>query len=117
MIRGTHGILYSSDPDATRAALRDQFGLAHVDDGGGWLIFGTPSGGELGVHPASTGGGHELSFWCDDIDAEVTRLKNNGVAIEKPIWEEPWGRVAEATLPGGLTVLVYEPKHAQPDAG
>lgn len=49
-IIGAHALLYSSQADATRAMLRDVFGLKHVDAGGGWLIFTLPPA-ELGVHP------------------------------------------------------------------
>ena len=40
MITGAHSIIYSTNPDADRAVLRDVFKLTHVDVGGGWLIFG-----------------------------------------------------------------------------
>ena len=35
---GAHALLYSSEPEALRAVLRDVFGWKHVDAGGGWLI-------------------------------------------------------------------------------
>lgn len=44
-------LLYTSEPDAVRAAFRDIFGWKHVDDGDGWLIFALPPA-ELGIHPA-----------------------------------------------------------------
>ena len=113
MIKGTHGIFFSSQPEAARAFLRDKLELDHVDDGGGWLIFGTPQGGEFGVHPSDLPG-HQLSFYCDDIEATVAGMERNGVEFSKPVWEEPWGRVAEFTLPGDVPVMVYQPKHAQP---
>ena len=34
---GAHALLYSSEPEALRAVLRDVFGWKHVDAGGGWL--------------------------------------------------------------------------------
>lgn len=36
MIRGIHGLLYSSDPEATRAFFRDQVRLPGSDVGDGW---------------------------------------------------------------------------------
>jgi hypothetical protein len=39
---GTHVLIYSSDAEATRAALRDVFGFTHIDAGQGWLIFSLP---------------------------------------------------------------------------
>ena len=39
MIFGAHSIIYSTNPDADRAFLRDVLKLTHVDVGHGWLIF------------------------------------------------------------------------------
>ena len=70
-IIGTHVLLYTSEPEALRATLRDVFGFKHVDAGEGWLIFALPPA-ELGVHPAEgptheSGVRHQLTFMCDDI--------------------------------------------------
>jgi len=51
MIVGAHSIIYSRNPDADRALLRDVFNLPHVDVGGGWLIFGLPPA-EVAIHPS-----------------------------------------------------------------
>jgi len=42
MIIGAHSIIYSTNPDADRAFLRDVLMLTNVDVGYGWLIFGLP---------------------------------------------------------------------------
>ena len=34
-VTGVHALLYTSEPDALRAVLRDVFGWRHVDDGDG----------------------------------------------------------------------------------
>ncbi len=47
MITGAHSIIYSRNPDADRAFLRDVLGLPNVDVGDGWLL---PGGGTLGVY-------------------------------------------------------------------
>ena len=56
MITALHALIYSDDPPATRAFLRDVLGWPSVEDpasGGGWLIFRSgPS--EVGVHPTTT---------------------------------------------------------------
>ena len=49
-ITGAHVLLYTSEPEALRAVLRDVFGFKYVDAGEGWLIFALPPA-ELGVHP------------------------------------------------------------------
>ena len=51
MINGAHTVIFSTDPEADWAFLRDVLKLTHVDVGEGWLIFGLPpDGGELGVY-------------------------------------------------------------------
>lgn len=50
-IVGAHILLYTSEPEALLATLREVFGWKHVDAGNGWLIFASPPA-ELGVHPA-----------------------------------------------------------------
>jgi catechol 2,3-dioxygenase-like lactoylglutathione lyase family enzyme len=59
VITSIHTLIYSDDPEATRAFLRDVLGWPSLEDAAsepGWLIFKTgPS--ELGVHPTS--GTHE----------------------------------------------------------
>jgi hypothetical protein len=44
MIRGIHGLFYSSDPEATRALFRDQVRLPGSDVGDGWWIFDVAEG-------------------------------------------------------------------------
>src|SRR5439155_25770282 len=51
MIIGAHSIVYSKDPDADRAFLRDVLNMPNVDVGGGWLIFGLPPA-EVAIHPS-----------------------------------------------------------------
>jgi len=57
MIKAVHTLIYSDDPEATRAFLRDVLGWPSVAATGGtpaWPIFKTgPS--EMGVHPTSGG--------------------------------------------------------------
>jgi catechol 2,3-dioxygenase-like lactoylglutathione lyase family enzyme len=110
MIRGAHVILYSTDAEADRAFLRDVLGLANVDAGGGWLIFGLPPA-ELAVHPAETSGAAELYLVCDDIDESVADLGARGVTFEGPVSDQGWGRLATIRLPGGGRLGIYEARH------
>ena len=50
MIVGAHVLLYTTNPDADRAFVRDVLGFRGVDAGGGWMIFALPSGGVLGLY-------------------------------------------------------------------
>ena len=59
MITGAHAIIYSKNPDADRAFLRDVLKLTNVDVGGGWLIFGLPPA-DVAVHPSDKDDVHEL---------------------------------------------------------
>src|SRR3954468_9456304 len=111
MIRGAHVILYSTDPDADRAFLKELLELPAVDAGGGWLIFQLPPA-EVAVHPADTSGATELYLVCDDVEATVADLTGRVVVIEGPISDQGWGRLVTITLPGGGRLGIYEPRHA-----
>jgi catechol 2,3-dioxygenase-like lactoylglutathione lyase family enzyme len=116
MIRGLHGLLYSSDAEATRAFLRDKLGLPFSDVGGGWLIFDLPEG-DLGVHPTDgpegdgTPGTHHLSFYCDDIRGTVAALRAKGVEFTGEPEDHGYGWVTHIKVPGGIVVQLYEPKY------
>jgi catechol 2,3-dioxygenase-like lactoylglutathione lyase family enzyme len=114
-ILGTHLLLYTSEPEALRAMLRDVFGFSHVDAGGGWLIFAVPPA-EMGVHPAEgptyeSGTRHQVSFMCDDINATVADLRARGVRIDGEPRDEGWGISVKMTLPGDCRVQLYQPRH------
>jgi hypothetical protein len=115
-IIGAHALLYTSEPEALRAMLRDVFGWKYVDAGDGWLIFALPPA-ELGVHPAegpthASGVRHQLTFMCDDIAATMRELGEKGVQIEGEPEDEGWGITVMLKLPGGVQVMLYEPRHA-----
>ena len=78
MIKAIHTLIYSDDPEATRAFLRDVLGWPFVqepDTVPPWPIFKIgPS--EMGVHPTSGGEGDQaysqprhqsISLMCNDI--------------------------------------------------
>ncbi|MEA2686519.1 MAG: hypothetical protein QOE93_1714 [Actinomycetota bacterium] len=108
-ITGAHLLLYTSEPEAVRAVLRDVFGWDHVDAGDGWLIFALPPG-EVGVHPADSPH-HELSLTCDDIEATVADLRAKGIEFRGEPHSVGWGIATTMVLPGGLDVLLYQPRH------
>jgi hypothetical protein len=114
VIIGAHSIIYSTNPEADRAFLRDVLGLTHVDVGGGWLIFGLPPA-EVAVHPSSKNNVHEFYLMCDDVEAFVADMKKRDVTCA-PVDDQGWGRLTSVTLPGGGQLGVYEPRHARPEA-
>lgn len=113
MITGAHSIIYSKNPEADRAFLRDVLCLPSVDVGQGWLIFGLPPA-EVAVHPADENNVHEFYLICDDIEAFVAQMKKNGLACG-PVDDQGWGLLSQLTLPGGGELGVYQPRHARPE--
>jgi hypothetical protein len=114
-VNGAHMLLYTTEPEALRATLRDVFGWKHVDAGEGWLIFRLPPA-ELGVHPAEgptfeTGTRHLISFMCDDINATIAELRGKGVDVEGEPVDEGYGITVMLNLPGACQVMLYEPRH------
>jgi hypothetical protein len=114
VIIGAHSILYSRNPDADRAYLRDVLGFPSVDVGGGWLIFGLPPA-EVAVHPSDENDAHELYLMCDDVKAFMRDMKKRGIACG-PVQNPGWGVLTHVMLPGGGKLGVYEPRHARPKA-
>jgi hypothetical protein len=113
MLIGAHSIIYSANPDADRAFLRDVLKLPNVDVGGGWLIFGLPPA-EVAVHPSETSEAHELYLMVDHVEAFVAEMKTRGVACS-PLRDQGWGILTQLTLPGGGTLGIYQPRHARPE--
>ena len=109
MIFGAHVIVYSKDPTADRAFLRDILGFRSVDAGHGWLIFALPPA-EVAVHPTGNNDRHELYFMRDDLRSEMLALAEKGVGCSE-VQEARWGSVTKIRLPGGGEVGLYEPKH------
>jgi len=114
-INGAHMLLYTSEPEKLRAMLKDVFRFKHVDAGDGWLIFALPPA-ELGVHPAegpshSSGARHQVTFMCDDITATIRDLRAKGVVVAGEPKDEGWGITVMLNLPGGVEVMLYQPRH------
>lgn len=122
MINGAHFLLYSKDPDADRAFLRDVLQFPFVDVGHGWLIFALPPS-EVAVHPGSgnfvqSHGDHALLgaivyLMCDDLAAEMASLRAKGVTCSEVV-EANWGIKTTVRLPGGGEIGLYQPRHARP---
>lgn len=118
MINGAHFLLYSRNPDADRAFLRDVLGFRSVDAGRGWLIFALPPS-ELAVHPSGEDSapnvddgvaGASLYLMCDDLRSTMRSLEAKKVTFFPPE-ETPWGIVTTFGLPSGTKVGLYQPKH------
>ena len=112
MIIGAHSIIYSANPDADRAFLRDVLKFKHTDTGGGWLIFGLPPS-EVAIHPSERNDVHEFYLMCDDVMAFVVEMAKHGIECG-PVQTQSWGLLTQLTLPGGGKLGVYQPRHARP---
>ena len=113
MITGLHGLVYTSEPEAVRAIFRDVFGWEHVDAGDGWLIFKLPPA-ELGVHPDDVGGRHQLTLMCDDLATTIAELRARGIEFKGEPRDEGFGITVMMLLPGGVELMLYEPRHPTP---
>ena len=118
MIKGVHTMFFSSEPEALREFLRDKLGFdSFTDVGGGWLIFDLPEA-DMGVHPADPSGthgqpagSHDVSFYCDDIQATVADLKGRGVVFEEEVIDAGFGFTTRFAMPGGVNVQLYQPHY------
>jgi predicted enzyme related to lactoylglutathione lyase len=122
VITAVHLLIYSDDPAATRAFLRDVLGWAYVEDeesAPGWLIFKSgPS--EVGAHPTHQvhegttydfPRHHSISLMCDDIGATKAELESKGAAFSGPIDEKEFGLTVMMKVPGADEIMLYEPRH------
>src|SRR5712692_3363376 len=120
MIRGLHGLFYSSEADAMRTFIRDKLRLPYSNGGDGWLIFNLPEA-DIGVHPLDDNGQplsgtHDVSFYCDDIHGTVAELKSRGVTFDQDVADHGYGFVTYFNISGSLKVQLYEPKYQKRSA-
>jgi len=113
MIIGAHSIIYSTNPEADRAFLRDVLELPHVDVGDGWLIFGLPPA-EVAVHPSDKNDVHEFYLMCDDVEAFVAAMSKRNITCN-PVHNVGWGVLTQVNLPGGGALNIYQPRHKRPE--
>jgi hypothetical protein len=114
-IVGAHMLFYTPEAEAVRAVLRDAFGwpyVEHAESAPGWLIFKLPPA-EIGVHPSEGSTQHEIALMCDDIETTMDELRAKGIAFRGEPKDEGFGIATTMLLPGGVEVLLYEPKHAR----
>jgi hypothetical protein len=116
MITGAHVLLYSQNPDADRAFLRDVLQFRGVDAGGGWLIFKLPPA-EVALHPADgemKPGQHVLPaqfyLMCDDLPSLMKSLEAKHVSCTA-VTKERWGIRTTIRLPSGGELGLYQPTH------
>ena len=118
MITGTHFLLYSKNPEADRAFLRDMLEFRSVDAGRGWLIFALPPA-EIAVHPSegdsapnADNGVTSVAMYimCDDLKSTMRSLEAKKASFTR-VQDAPWGIVTTLALPSGAKIGLYQPKH------
>ena len=57
---------------------------------------------------------HEFYFLCEDVEAFVAEMKDQGVACD-PVQDQGYGLFTRLALPGGGKLGVYQPRHARPE--
>jgi hypothetical protein len=115
-ITGLHTLLYSSEVDAFRVAMRDVFEFPHVAFDNGFMIFDCPPA-TMEPHPgppdfdvhSTDRVTHEVGFVCDEIEATVAELRAKGIEFRGEPKDEGWGKVIVMVLPGGVEMVLYEP--------
>ena len=117
MIQGVHTMVYSSEPDALRAFLRDKLQFPFTDVGEGWLIFDLPEA-DMGCHPedldhGAKSGMQHVSFYCDNIEKTVAELKQRGVEFTGGIEDHGYGLVTYFRVPGNFVVQLYQPRYTK----
>ena len=114
MLSGAHIVMFCHNVEADRAFFRDVLQLNFVDAGNGRLFFALPPT-EIGFHdiePTDTPS-TRLYLMCDDVNATIAALHAKGVATD-PIKDEGWGLMTGITLPSGMHLGLYQPRHARP---
>ena len=112
-IVGAHMLLYTPEAEAVRAVLRDVLAWEHVEAHPGWLIFKLPPS-EIGVHPSEGSTEHQICLMCDDLPATMAELRAKGIELRGEPRDDGFGITTTMLLPGGVEVLLYEPRHASP---
>ena len=109
MIEGVHAMFYTPQADELRAFFRDKLEMKYIDAGGGWLIFNPPAA-EIGCHPGEEVK-HDISLYCDDIQATVADLKAKGVEFKGDIEDHGYGFSTHILAPGGVEIQLYQAKY------
>jgi len=111
MLIGAHSIIYSTNPEADRAFLRN---VLKSDVGERRLIFGLPPS-EVAIHPSDQNDRHEFYLVCDEVAAFVAEMQADNIECA-PIEDRGWGLMTRVALPSGGKLGVYQPRHARPES-
>lgn len=110
-------ILYVDNPAASAAFYADLFGRPPVEASPTFAMFSLPGGVGIGlwsrhtVEPGATaaGGGGELAFTAEDVDAVHADWEGRGLTIAQPPTDLDFGRTFVALDPDGHRLRVFSP--------
>lgn len=110
-------ILYVDSPPASAVFYAQLLGQEPAEASSTFAMFALPSGVGLGlwsrhtVEPAAAaaGGGTEIAFMADDVDAVHKDWAARGLAIAQPPTDLDFGRTFVALDPDGHRLRVYAP--------
>ncbi|HIG18123.1 MAG TPA: VOC family protein [Candidatus Handelsmanbacteria bacterium] len=120
-ITGLHTLLYSSEVDAFRVAMRDVFEFPHVAFDNGFMIFDCPPA-TMEPHPgppdfdvhSTDRVTHEVGFVCDEIEATVAELRAKGIEFRGEPKDEGWGKVISSDDAADGGIIFYGAYKAPP---
>lgn len=109
-------ILYVDSPADSARFYEALLGAAPAEASPTFCMFAQPGGGAIGlwsrhtVAPAATqGGGGELAFTVDDVDAVHADWAARGLTIAQPPTDMDFGRSFVALDPDGHRLRVFRP--------
>lgn len=113
-------ILYVDSPERSAAFYEDLLGRAPVEASPTFAMFAMPAGAGLAlwsrhtVEPAAqaAGGGGEIAFRVEDVDAVHADWTAKGIAVLQPPTEMDFGRTFTALDPDGHRLRVFRPGEA-----
>lgn len=111
MIKGVHAMFYTPKAEELRAFIRDKLRFPYTDVHDGWLVFDLPEA-DMGCHPSQEVF-HQISFYCDDLQATVAELKEREVEFTSDITDQGFGLVTTFRMPGELEVTLYQPHYVK----
>jgi hypothetical protein len=95
MSEAVQAMLFSRDPEADTALVRDVLGLMCAPAGGGWLLVALPPG-QSGLDPSGEDDAHQLYLACPDLERTIAALTARGVTTR-----DTGDGTASVPLPGG----------------
>ncbi len=99
----------SKDMDADKRFFGDLLGLKPSQDMGKWVEFDAPDGKTIAVEQYSPEGTPcTLALETDDIEAEVTRLKEAGVSFHGEIQDNKVCKMAFTQTPSGHPIMLHQ---------